>query len=994
MRVLCSLFRKALAPSAALFLALGSLSLPAQVSNVAPRIRGPIDESALVPLKGNVTALARPQFDRGEADPAVQLTGVRLVLSRSAAQEAALEQFMAEQLDKTSPNYHHWLTPQQFGQLYGPADSDMAALEAWLESHGLSVENVSPGRTNIAFSGSVRQMEEAFHTTIHSFNAQGRQFYSNTGNPQIPAALAGVVRGVAHLNTLEPRSYAIRGNPATYDAAAKRLTPLHAEDGGARAGLTYGSGSSEFLYMVAGDAATIYDTPNSLNANFSSGTSYTGQGVTIGIGGDGLIQASTVENYRKLFIGDSAAPNIINVLGTASANGDTDEAYLDTEISGALAPGATIDVYVSSNLDDAIEKALSDNTVDIFSLSFGECEMDLTTADNQLIEGWWQQAASQGIAVTVSTGDSGSAGCDDNDTEQTAAAGLQVSGFASTPYNIAVGGTDTYGLLNGASSYVSSTNSSLYRSALKYIPESTWNDSVVTDGLITNNEPEVGFSQTGQTDIIAGAGGASSCSTNTDTSNPTSGVTVGTCTHGYAKPSWQRGTGVPSDGVRDVPDVSLMAGNGYDDATWLVCTDDTNNGTAENCTLSGGTFSAAGFGGTSASAPAFAGILALVQQKVGGRLGADGAKTLYDLFNGSHAASIFHDVTQGNNSVPCTQGTPNCSKDAAGSYFLSGYNTTAGYDLATGMGSVDATQLVNDWGAATGSGSATVTPTLSSASITTAQSLTVNVTVTGSAGTPTGTVTLSGGGYTSSAVTLSAGAASFTVPAGSLAVGNDTLTVAYSGDTNYASTTGQATVTVTTVAAPATYALAATNPAAINSGGTATSTVTVSSSTGYAGSVSLACALATSPSGATDLPTCSVTGSPVTLSSSTTSGTATVTISTTAAQAQMQKPRMGGWLEAGSGMTLALLVFFGIPARRKSWRAMLGVFALLIAFGAFSACGGGGGSSGSGSSTGGSGGTGNSNPGTTAGTYTFTVTGTGNPAVSPAPTATITLTVN
>lgn len=885
---------------------LWAAGLHAQTSAIAPRIVQSIDDSNLVTLKGNVTALAQPRFDRGEADPAMQMTSVRLLLSRSKEQEAALDQFMAQQLDKSSPNYHHWLTPQEFGKLYGPADSDIAAIVAWLQSCGLTVEQVPPGRTNIAFSGSVRQIEQALHTQIHQFNADGEQFYSNISEPQIPAALAPVVAGVADLNTLRPRSHSVPVPPGKYDPESKQFVPLSSTQRLARPDLT---GSNGQLYMVAADAATIYDTPNSFNANFSSGSSYTGSGVTIGIGGEALIQTATVQDYRTKFIGDNTAPTVTNVIPAATYsvnNGALGEAYLDTEVAGAMAPGAAIHYYVSTNLDNAIQQALTDNTVDIFSLSFGQCELLLTTSGNQLYYNFWQQFAAQGIAVTVSSGDSGSAGCEDHQTAQSAIYGYQVSGIASTPFNIAVGGTDFYGLLSGFSNYVSSTNGTLYRSAKSYIPESTWNSSVQSDGTLSANVAYVD-SQTSKTNVDAGSGGPSSCTVNTTTYTGST-PTPGTCSSFYAKPTWQRGVGVPNDSARDIPDISLMGGVS-DGAAWLICTDDTfqQNGTTytTNCTAqSGGGFAFSGSGGTSASAPAFAGILALVQQKMGGggqahRLGLDGAKTLYDLYNGTHAAAIFHDITQGNNSVPCTSGTPNCKQNTAGNYFITGYDTGTGYDLATGLGSVDATQLITYWGASTGSGTSTVTVSPGSSSITTAQSLVVNISVSGSGtlGTPTGTVTLTSGTYTSGAVTLASGAASITVPSGSLAVGSpDTLTVTYSGDSNYSSTTGTATVTVTqaTKVTPTITALpsapsittsqaltVAVNVTGTGNSGTPTGTVTLKSGsyTSSAATLSAGAASITVPAGslATGADTLTVTYSGDSSYASAT-GTANVTV--------------------------------------------------------------------------------------------------------------------
>jgi len=802
-----------------LFLSLGcsvvaAQSSTAQSSAVAPRITAPVDETKLSKLAGNVPRLARIAADEGEAGSSMQLTHVRLVLSRSAAQQAALDAYMSEQLSKSSANYHKWLTPSQFGSLYGPADSDIAAIVAWAESHGLKLEQVSTGRTNIAFSGTVGQFEEAFHTQIHSFTATRRgkaiQFYSNTSDPSIPAALASVVSGVAHLDTIAPLPQNIAGPSGFRDPATKRLKPVSSvEAKGLRPNLTSGSGTTKdpyFLYIVPGDAATIYDTPNTtFNANYTTGTSYTGSGINIGVGGDATIQATTVEAYRSNFLGDSSAPVIKNVDGVTSTD-DTDEAYIDTELSGGLAPGATIYFYTSKDLTSGIDQAITDNIVDIFSLSFGECELDLTTAENAVLLGYWQQAASQGITVTVSAGDNGSAGCDattdsngNNITE--AEDGLAVSGFASTIYNIAVGGTDLNGLNSSYSEYASTSSgdsATYYRTALSYIPESTWNDSTETDTTISANIPWTAVSgDSKDANIVAGSGGKSSCSTNTSTDNAT-----GTCTSGYVKPFWQTGTGVPADSVRDIPDVSFMAGNGVDPATWLVCTDDTGQNssgvtvTADCETQSDGYFYFAGFGGTSTASPAFAGMLALVEQKVGGRLGTDANATLYALFNGSHASSIFHDTTVGNNSVPCASGTSDCTDNSAGYYYESGYDTTAGYDLATGLGSIDINELLTYWSSAIGTDTATVTVTPSATTIASSASFTVTVVVSGSDGTPTGNVTLASGSYTTTAEAFSGGTYTFTVAAGALAVGAHTLTVTYGGSSTYAIATGTASVTI------------------------------------------------------------------------------------------------------------------------------------------------------------------------------------------------------
>jgi hypothetical protein len=954
--VMMKRFSRLFAFSAWLSMLLWGLPSAAQIPEPTARIAGPINEQSRFVLHGNLSAAVQPQYDRGEASASNELTHMRLVLARSAEQQKSLDQFEQELQDHSSPHYHKWLTPQEFGRRYGPADSDIAAIVAWLQSHGLTVESVSPGHTNLAFSGTVSQVEETFQTAIHFYVRNGQQFYSNNANPSIPSALAPLIQSIAHLNTWSPTPSSVRAGPGRMDPSSKRLQPIPEAMENRPAPAFTSSGNN--LYMVPGDAATIYDTPNpALNANDRSSTQYDGSGVTIGVGGTSLIQTRTIQNYRSKFLGDTTAPTITNIDGVTFTGGST-EPYIDVEIAGGLAPGATIHYYVANDLTTPIDQALTDNTVDILAFTYDECEKLSSTADNAAISKLWEQAATQGIAVAVSTGDSGAAGCDDPTSTNgqdapNAVKGLAVNSYASTPYDIAVGGTDFDQLDQSFSSYSATGGSAAtyYRTALKYIPEATWNDSTQYNNALTNNQPWSAGLSIYPANIIGGGGGPSNCSTNKTAVNP------GICISGYSKPSWQRGTGVPADGVRDLPDVSLMAGNGFHNADWLVC-DDTNNCAAQ----SDGSFNFDSFGGTSTAAPAFAGILALVEQSTGGRLGQAAAQ-LYNLYNGSHASQIFHDVTQGNNSVSCAQGSPNCSKNTAGYYFQTGYNATAGYDLSTGLGSVDATQLISYWNTATSGATATVTVTPASASILANQSLSVTVTIAGSGGllTPTGTVLLSGGGYTSSAETLSNGTDTFTIPANTLFVGTDSLTVTYSGDTNYGSATGAATVTVTAVA-PATFTLSAAGPSAIAAGASATSAVTIRSSNGYTGVVTLSCALSSAPAGAANVPTCSASGSSVSLSPTATAGTTNVSVNTTApttGRLQLAPAGPSKWFRAaGSTVVLAFLIFV-VPGRTREWRHLLGICMLLVSIG-FAAIGCGSSSS---KSSGSGGGNGNSGSG-------------------------------
>jgi trimeric autotransporter adhesin len=656
---------------------MGSAALPVtgyaqavQGNPRAARIIEPVDESDLVPLKGNVHPLAQPRSDRGAVSESAPTGRVILVLRRSAAQQAALNEYLASVQNASSPNYHKWLTPAEFGAAYGVGDSDLQTVQSWLQGHGFKIEKTPQGRNVIEFSGNIGELESAFHTSIHSFEVNGETHLANVSDPKIPAALVPVIQGVAHLNDFQPKAQSKLGATGTYDAATKSIKP----------DFTLFNGTTPLLYTDPADAATIYDTPNAtLNANYT-GTTYDGTGINIGIAGDSNITLPYVANYRVAFLGEAAAtaniPTVVVDGNDPGVNGDQIEGLLDNEIAGGLAPKASIYFYTSSNTDlqsglfDSIFRAVDDNVVSILNISFGECEANMGTAGNATILEVNEQAAAQGISMVVSTGDSGSAGCDPSGAPA-AQYGLAVNALASTPYSIAVGGTDFDGLPSAFATYASATTSGsapYYRTALKYIPESPWNDSTNVNTTIDNNSAlDLG----GSTNVIAAGGGASSV---------------------YTKPSFQTAL-TPNDSARDLPDVSFLAANGLYQATWVVCAETAPFG--PDCQTSGGQFvdgaRFSGFGGTSTSAPAFSGILALVEQKVGARLGqAD--YILYQLASSKYA-SVFHDITTGDNSVNCVGGSTDCG----GNNFMTGFNAGPGYDQASGLGSIDVANLVADW---------------------------------------------------------------------------------------------------------------------------------------------------------------------------------------------------------------------------------------------------------------------------------------------------------
>lgn len=754
-------------------------------------ITQPVDERQLVVLAGNTHPLARAAFDRGPAPSGMPMRRMTLVLSRSEEQESTLRSLMEEQQTKGTANYHQWLSPEQFGKQFGPSDGDVATVVAWLKSHGFQIGNLSKGRIAIEFSGTAGQVEEAFHTSIHQYEVNGEKHWANSSDPSLPAALAPAVKGVLTLHNFP------RKPEFTLHAAAVANTH---QSPGAPPLFTYTSGNKEYYGLGPTDFATIYDVLPLWTAGID------GTGQTIAIVGETNINVSDISAFRSLFGLPVNNPNVILNGPDPGIAGDEPEAVLDVSWSGAVAKNATIDLIVSASTETALGVDLSalyivdNNLAPVMSESYGICEASLGNTGNAFYNAVWQQAAAQGITVVLAAGDGGSAGCDDFDSEAVASYGLAVSGFASTPYNVAVGGTDfnqvqePYG---SPSTYWSSTNNATTEaSALGYIPETTWNQSCA--GLGAGECP----GSSNYLDIVAGSGGPSSCSTQDSNGN---------CLSGYAKPGWQTGTGVPTDGVRDLPDVAMFASAGFNGSFYMMCEEDINGffGTPAPCSLTNQAF--VGIGGTSASAPVFAGILALVNQKTAaqgesGRQGnanyvlyklaaQSGASCNSTTTAASGATCIFHDITQGNDSVPCEAGSPNCGLGSSAGYGIlvdpnnpknPAWTTTAGYDLATGLGSVDANNLVKAWSAAAFAPSTTTLTNLSPLSVVHGQAVSVSATVAAKSGsgTPTGSVALmaspAGGNLGIDSFPLVNGVASGTTA--QLPGGTYNVTAHYAGD--------------------------------------------------------------------------------------------------------------------------------------------------------------------------------------------------------------------
>jgi subtilase family serine protease len=711
-----------------------------------------VDLQTLVTLQGNTHPLARPEFDQGAAPDSLPMERILLVLQRSAEQEAALRTLLDEQQIKSSPNYHMWLTPEQFGEQFGPADADIQAVTDWLTSQGFTVNRVAAGRTVIEFTGTAGTVRQGFHTEIHKYLVNGQEHWGNASDPQIPAALAPVVAGFASLNNFPRKPMVERAGVFSRSKATGEVKPL----------MTGSSGS--YYALGPTDFATIYN----VLPLWSAGTDGTGQTIAIVAGSN--INISDVENFRTLFGLPANDPQIIvNGVdpGVTMTDGET-EADLDTEWSGAVAKNATIVLVVSEDTESTYGADLSavyivdNNLAPILSASYGVCEAALGVGGNAFYNALWGQGAAQGITILVASGDSGSAGCDVYSGEVAAEYGLMVSGTASTPYNVAVGGTDFNDVDTWSKYWSSTNNTSTLASALSYIPETTWNDSCARTGVASNCASAESDTPTG-IDLVGGGGGASNCVNSTSTS------TTLTCMGGYPKPAWQSGNGVPSDGARDLPDVSLFAADGtIAKSFYVVCEADALPAGYPSCNQSYSEWYFLPVGGTSASTPTFAGLMALVNQAAGGRRGnanyvlypmaaKSGASCTSDASMASTAnnsACIFYDVVAGNNSVACTGGSPNCSNTISGGYGILEVNppsnsspawtTTAGYDLATGLGSVNAANLVKNWSSISFQPSTTTLASLSPTNLTHGQTVnfTVNVAPGSGSGALTGNVSL------------------------------------------------------------------------------------------------------------------------------------------------------------------------------------------------------------------------------------------------------------
>lgn len=609
------------------------------------RILGPVDASQTAAVRRTAHPLARPQFDQGRKDTTQRLSGVSLTFRLSAAQQTDLKQLLRDQQDPSSANYHKWLTPDQYAARFGMTQNDLDKVTAWAQSQGLTVDAISRNRNEISVSGTVGQIEYALKTELHNYVINGEHHFANATDVALPAAFASQVLSIRGLDDFRPKSRVRKASP--------RFT----------------SSISGNHFVIPGDFATIYDV----------GPLYTlgldGAGQTIAVVGQTAVNLTDIDAFRSASGLSKFDPTLFLVPNTGASqlfNTDLGEADLDIEWSGGVAKNAAIIfVYVGNNANktvfDALQYAIVNDVAPVISISYGNCEANLGSSFVLTMQGWAQQANAQGQTISGPAGDQAAADCEPQNSTS-ATTGLAVDVPAAIPEVTGVGGTEFTGdatqcpgtppscpggvapadlpYWNGSSSTTSGA------SALIHIPEMAWNDTAASLAL----SPPGGIDGTG--------GGASTIFT--------------------TKPVWQTGPGVPNDGKRDVPDIALNASNFHD--PYLMCTGGgcTNGFRDANNNLSG-------VGGTSVGAPSFAGILAIINQATQAAGQGNANPNLYSL--AVSTPSAFHDVPAGsNNIVPCTAGSTGCP-----SSHLIGFSTTANYDQVTGLGSVDAFNLVTAW---------------------------------------------------------------------------------------------------------------------------------------------------------------------------------------------------------------------------------------------------------------------------------------------------------
>jgi len=787
-------------PAVAIVCVLSSLSFSA----TPDRITGAMSNSQTVELRGAVHKKAQPQFDKGPADPGLQFGSMMLLTLPTVAQRRALAQLVLDQQNPKSRNYHKWLTPEQWADRFGLSQNDIQRLRDWLQGQGFQINYVARGRNWISFSGSAAQIQSAFGTEIHQYLVNGEMHVANATAPKIPATLAGVVSGIRGMDDFhwKPRvKKSMRPDYFSSSLGAQVLAPGDIATMYDINALYNGSpavdGTGQKLAIVGQTDVYLSDI-NNFRSGFGLST------LSCTTNGSGVITACSDSHFKYV------VPTGVSDPGTP-ASGDLLEADLDLEWSGAIARNAQI-VFVNAPVSGnsggviaALYFAIDNSEAPVISMSYGNCEFndnnvtDPTTGLAGPDEVELQKANTNGMTVVNSSGDNGAAECDPNTNPGTpdahgasATGGVAVSYPASSPEVTGVGGTG-FSIATLQGSGWNTSNNPAGGSIQGYLTEQPWNDDEVFGNFCSANSSNT-FCKQGGTPAVTGwvamtnaktaqqdlalvtgdgisstGGGVSNCAKQT--------TDFSTCVSGFPQPSWQTVTVPGHTAMRFSPDVSLLASPSF--PGYIVCTQvgelgDSGSGSSCASGIPGDlNLNNPGLvGGTSAAAPIFAAILTLVAESLPASAIPLGNvnPTLYKLAS-KPSNGAFHQIgagTSSTNQAYCTSGTPgspqpaalDCTSSGVLGFSVSSADTTTGYNLVTGLGSVDVAKLATAWSATIVSFNLSSTAA-SPASFMAGNSATTTVTVT----------PVSGSGFTGSVTFNCPGAPSGIVCTGSPVTG-------------------------------------------------------------------------------------------------------------------------------------------------------------------------------------------------------------------------------
>ncbi|MFZ0887599.1 MAG: S53 family peptidase [Candidatus Binataceae bacterium] len=509
-----------------------------------------------VELGGHVSD-AVESLNASHLAPSAQTLHLSVILA--LRNQAALDKLLDDLHNPASPEYEHWLTPEQFNARFGPAQDDFDEVVGWLKSEGFNVVSASLSDRTIRADGPVWMAERAFGA--HIVASDDERAYGNLDNPVIPARFAGVIGSIDGLDNLRhsmplvqrsPKLSSASQPPAPLTLAAYAPDSVPAQDAGSEPNVKLGGGRA----FGPADLRTFYDENTVLNG----GNNGNKQGCFALIE-DSNFLTSAVNLFNSTFKLPAASITRRFPTTNPGINGDETETLIDVEWGHVVAPGSALNVYIgnpSGKVDplvEAISLAVKDNSCSVISISFGYCGASKSFFTVTL-DPLFKKAAAQGQSVFVSSGDSGAADLvlDSGGNACVAGTSRNVNEMSADPNVTSVGGTEFNPTYNSSGNDVS------------FVAEKVWNEN---------------------TSQVQGAGGGGMSAI-------------------WAKPAYQSGK-TPADKKRDVPDVSMIASPDLP-GVWLG---DDNGGAVMDCC----------WGGTSLAAPVFAGVVKLWNQKRGKRSG-------------------------------------------------------------------------------------------------------------------------------------------------------------------------------------------------------------------------------------------------------------------------------------------------------------------------------------------------------------------------------------